>query len=393
MADENQNTEMEDILSSIKNILEEDNGGLPAEAKVAPSVETDVVDDLLNSAPEVDDILELSPDMRIEQSSPSATEAESVDVSLPEIENGIADGFNIGIEDETSDSVFDEALDISAEIEHPLNTEFEQTAEPEPVVEIADTAEENTAAAVEAVEQTTVDEYLDAPVDNNEATDFVIEPATFNDAEPPADEQAEQISVIETEIAPVLATPVVDTPVTDAVFEETADTFPVIEEVAEQAPVFEEIAETPVAEPSVEESAPAIEEQETAAIVEEPVEQAAEEDKKTDVADVSAGIISNFAKMFAKEEPAAPVMAEAERVTITSAGNTGKTLEEFVLDSISKVIGQEISRQWNDGAAFKALAEAEINRQTREWINDNLPALVEKVVKQEIERVIAKVGS
>ena len=96
--------------------------------------------------------------------------------------------------------------------------------------------------------------------------------------------------------------------------------------------------------------------------------------------------------MFSSEEkPVVP--QESASPTITALGDEAKTLEEFVSDAIVRVIGKEISRQWNDGADFKALAEAEIMRQTKEWINDNLPLLVEKVVKQEIERVIAKVGS
>ena len=70
MAENNQNTEVEDILSSIKNILEEDeqkHGSLSASSGKTD----DVVDDVINSAPEVNDILELSPDMRIDET-PSA---------------------------------------------------------------------------------------------------------------------------------------------------------------------------------------------------------------------------------------------------------------------------------------------------------------------------------
>ena len=110
--------------------------------------------------------------------------------------------------------------------------------------------------------------------------------------------------------------------------------------------------------------------------------------------DVSANIISNFAKMFSRDDTPAPAVDVSEKpVEIAAPGNTSKTLEEFVLDAVIKVVGGEIRRQWNDGAGFKSFAEAEIVRQTEKWINDNLPALVEKVVKQEIERVIAKVGS
>ena len=118
-----------------------------------------------------------------------------------------------------------------------------------------------------------------------------------------------------------------------------------------------------------------------------------EDEVVKDTTDVSANIISNFAKMFSREDKTPKNVEMKEDVVISTVGNTSKTLEEFVLDSVIKVVGKEISSQWNEGADFKVFAETEIVRQTKEWINDNLPSLVEKVVKQEIERVIAKVGS
>lgn len=391
MADENQNAEMEDILSSIKNILEEDGNSQPV-ADIPP-VETDVVDDLLSTMPEVDDILELSPDMRIEQTTEQTAEAESVDVSLPEIENDIANSLNIGIEDETSDSVFDEALDGSAEIEQPLGMDFEQIPEIEPVVETSDAKDENNNFGIDVpviAEQELPADLKEISAQENSGSaesDIVLSPAAFENTEILPAEQIETAPVIETELAPAS----VAFPVEEQVAEVVADEVPAEEPVTEA--IADEIIEEAPVETAVEEFV------KEAPVIEETAEQPAytlntvKETPKADAADVSAGIISNFAKMFAREEPAAPAPVQDETVKITAAGNTGKTLEEFVLESISKVIGQEISRQWNDGAAFKALAEAEINRQTREWINDNLPALVEKVVKQEIERVIAKVGS
>lgn len=391
MADENQNAEMEDILSSIKNILEEDGNSQPV-ADIPP-VETDVVDDLLSTMPEVDDILELSPDMRIEQTTEQTAEAESVDVSLPEIENDIANSLNIGIEDETSDSVFDEALDGSAEIEQPLGMDFEQIPEIEPVVETSDAKDENNNFGIDVpviAEQELPADLKEISAQENSGSaeaDIVLSPAAFENTEILPAEQIETAPVIETELAPAS----VAFPVEEQVAEVVADEVPAEEPVTEA--IADEIIEEAPVETAVEEFV------KEAPVIEETAEQPAytlntvKETPKADAADVSAGIISNFAKMFAREEPAAPAPVQDETVKITAAGNTGKTLEEFVLEAISKVIGQEISRQWNDGAAFKALAEAEINRQTREWINDNLPALVEKVVKQEIERVIAKVGS
>jgi len=99
------------------------------------------------------------------------------------------------------------------------------------------------------------------------------------------------------------------------------------------------------------------------------------------------------AEMVTEEKEEIQVEKTAPVEAITTTGDTNKTLEQFVLDSIVKVIGNEISNKWENGADFRSFAEAEITRQTTAWINDNLPTLVEKIVKQEIERVIAKVGS
>ena len=162
---------------------------------------------------------------------------------------------------------------------------------------------------------------------------------------------------------------------------------PVVEAPIEPEPMSEPEPEIVVEPEPVVEQQP---EPEPEPVAEAPVEP--EPKPAANPMDVSANIISNFAKMFSREEkPAAP--QEPAAPAITALGDGAKTLEEFVSDAIVRAIGKEISRQWNDGADFKSLAEAEIMRQTKEWINDNLPLLVEKVVKQEIERVIAKVGS
>ena len=102
--------------------------------------------------------------------------------------------------------------------------------------------------------------------------------------------------------------------------------------------------------------------------------------------DASTNIMNNFAKMFSHEE-------KVQETTISSVGNISKTLEEFVVDSIGKAIGNEISAKWNNGADFNAFAEAEIRRLVNAWISENMASLVEEAVKKEFERVMAKVGS
>lgn len=351
MAEDNQDMEMEDILSSIKNILEEDEQ--KQALAVHPAAEVDVLDDVLNASSEVDDILELSPEMRIpEETQPEPpASAEIASDPIAEItaepaidpfsvnqmsESDNTSGFKIGVEDFESDSVFEADYQ-------------ESTSEiiPEPVAEVPAEAEELTVIPEENAVQDSIYEVEAEPEEVVEA-EITAEPErTF---EQPAAEPE-----IELEAEPEA--------------EEIVETQPAVE--PEQIPVYEPQQETVVVETASEEKKPA---------------------ETEDAVDVSANIISNFAKMFSHEEPAAAIV-ETPVPVISAPGNTDKTLEEFVLEAITKVIGKEISSQWNNGAEFKAFAEAEIIRQTKEWLNDNLPLLVEKVVKQEIERVIAKVGS
>lgn len=378
MAEDNQDMEMEDILSSIKNILEED------EQKQSPALvlepEPDVLDDVLSASSEVDDILELSPEMRIKE--PETTFEDKNEITAAEVDPiaAIADepsvdpfdlpapatdnsGISIGVEDFESDSVFENSYqsiddEISAEPLPEIDSlpEVETIAESE--LEVDNLPEVETIALPEIAEQTEPTDFIEAAIDEAplaEETDLLA-------AEVPAENEPTEVEPINETIAmEAVAEPMHEADTVDEAEPASYGTEPVYEPINLEA--------------------------ENSLSSEEPEAPKSDDD----VADVSANIISNFAKMFSREEVS--VEAEKPAPVITAAGNMGKTLEEFVLEAVIKAIGQEISRQWNDGADFKALAEAEINRQTKEWLNDNLPSLVEKVVKQEIERVIAKVGS
>lgn len=351
MAEDNQENEMEDILSSIKNILEEDEQKQNIAASESKSESEDVLSDVLDTSSDIDDVLELSSDMRVDdvlELSPDMrvddkntidnllsenTTAEQVSLSqndtnadpLVEIEN-----INIGIADEDSDPLF--AIDNDKEASEPLSIVDEVLAQ--------ETSEE---PAEEHVADTPIIENI--TVEDNSASDV------------------EGFEKIVEEIADV------DTSLIDSVSLET-------QEITDENPQLDNaLTDTPVVE---NETYPI---QETSPV-------------SDDVTDVSANIISNFAKMFSREEKEEIQVEKTAPVeAITTTGDTNKTLEQFVLDSIVKVIGNEISNKWENGADFRSFAEAEITRQTTAWINDNLPTLVEKIVKQEIERVIAKVGS
>lgn len=356
MAENNQDMAVEDILSSIKNILEEDaqNHSAQGDGQAQPS---DVVDDVINTTPKVDDILELSPDMRIEEEEPVKDELSHLEDADPVAsvvgdkadDSAIAMGIN-GIDSNPSLTPSDADL-VTEGPSDVLPSELSELD-----IGVEDLGDD---AAIEEQNALTDQVSEDVPADNL-AT--MPESAYHQDTGDfaPAEE------VIETE--PQFAETIVDTMVTAP---EPGNTKP-LSEVS--AAVVSEISQDDgnIAETKEEVSSSV---QENAAV------------------DASANIISNFAKMFSHPTPTEPVKVAQPEPEIVAAGNESKTLEEFVVDSITKVIGHEVAKQWNHGAEFETFAKEEIIRQTKTWLNGNLPQLVENVVKQEIERVIAKVGS
>lgn len=335
MADENnQDMSMEDILSSIKNILEEDAGSAHR-----------------SSAPAEDDILELSSDMRLEEPGNESInlDAELNDVKLPElneeivspvvedaavvVENeGEPQGVRLGWEDFESDPFYEEPNepDVAEVIELPAAEIAEPVIEPEPVVE----------------------------------AEPVIEPAVEIEPEPVA--EPEIIEEPEPAIEPeIMAEPVI-----------------------EPEPVV--IEPEPIVEPEVVAKPEMIEEPEMAAEPEENLQE-------NNAVDVSASIISNFAKMFSHEEPK-PVETPAEQPAVsaepvTVLGDGARTIEDVVSSVIRQIIGDEVAANWRNGLDYEAFAREEISRQTKEWLDANLPAVVETVVKKEIERVMVKAGT
>ncbi|MBR1949006.1 MAG: hypothetical protein IKA30_04370, partial [Alphaproteobacteria bacterium] len=215
-------------------------------------------------------------------------------------------------------------------------------------------------------EPTSVDE---TPVVVEETISAIEEPAELP-AEAPV-VVAETVDINEETQAVVDETPtlVEETAVFDPVIEleNVVDETPVVEE--ETSEVVETVDETPLVE---EETSEVVETVEDTPAVEE-----------TEKEDVSANIMSNFAKMFSHEEA-------KEDPAVTSVGNSSKTLEELVVDAIRKAIGNEISAKWNNGNDFSNFAEAEIKRQAELWITSNMPNILENMVKKEVERLMTK---
>lgn len=312
--DNNQDMAMEDILSSIKNILEEDEAGNAA--GTAPAEEP-----LIDEAAEVnvDDILELSPDMKV------AAEPVAEPVApAPE---------NINLEAELGDV---QTLELGGETDFQIN---------------------DSEAAAQGVQANVGLGWEDFESD-------------------PFDAEVKDAPVVE-ETEPVLP---------------VEETLAVVEEIAVEPEPVAEFQPEPVVVPepvAVYEPEPAV----AAEPEPQPVREA--EEPAADAVDVSANIINNFAKMFSHAEPKAepaPV-AELPAEPVRAIGDGAKTIEDVVADVIRRIIGAEVEKNWRGQADYDTYAREVIAAQAKAWLDANLPSVVEAIVKQEIERVMAKVGN
>ena len=114
------------------------------------------------------------------------------------------------------------------------------------------------------------------------------------------------------------------------------------------------------------------------------------EETPQDATDVSANIINNFAKLFAEKKNAqAEVLTEPETTAPQTAPirNSSQSIAELVREAVVKQVTQQMD------ANFETYAKEAVAAQTQAWLDANLPAIVEAVVAKEIERVMAKVGS
>lgn len=317
--DNDQEMDVEDILASIKNILEEDQAASQAEDKVS---ETTVVET------EIDDILELSPDMRLVSDGVSENE----DINLA---NELSDVEVPQLAEETLS--FDD-LSVEAVDESPSGISLgSEDYESDPFYE------ENGAAKEDIIENSS---------EVFESANDISEPAIDNEP------------VVRNKNTVLLETLVEDEK-TNAV-------------VADDEVVSTESSNEAVAD-----------------FIVEPIAEAQEEviENSDNSIDASADIISNFAKMFAQEAPKPEIIASPAAEPIKILGDGSKTIEDVVSSVIMQIIGKEVEANWKSGLDYDALARQEIQRQTKEWIDNNLPAVVEEIVKREIERVMAKVGT
>ena len=117
---------------------------------------------------------------------------------------------------------------------------------------------------------------------------------------------------------------------------------------------------------------------------------AAEPQKEEPATDVSADMIDNFARMFTESKPAVTVSAAPE----TKIGDASLTIADMVkaviADSLQPVIEKSLSGM---DAEILGTVRAEASAQAKKWVDENLTRVVEEVVKEEVKRVMAKVGS
>lgn len=342
---------MNEILSSIKNILVENGNPAPEAAEPVAAPESEQKDeDVLELGKEDisladlplgntdEDIFNLSPDMKIaEDKNPEPAQTENTILDLD------AELANVNLTPEIIDDKGDEDLSLELAAER---------VEDLPELDAGLTPDEEAEPLLEA----------SAPVIDVDSEPYFEEPKVELGA--PAFSPAEE------EIAAEIAAP----------------------EVHQELPAFEtkeiedQSAEDAFAQqPSAPVVAPAMPEIKNTASVDE------------DVADVSANIINNFAKMFAQkqEEPAPQPKEEVLEIspikTNLNLGNGNLTLEDMVKNAIQGLVADWVE-DIKSGVNIREIASQEIAAQTKAWLDANLPSIVETIVKKEIERVMVKVG-
>ena len=337
---DNSNTQdelsMEEILSSIKGILSDTEN----KSKSSPSdAEPET------PAPAEDDVFDLSASMVVENQPEAAAIAEPAAV---EPENVPTTEHLQAIAEQLQN---DAMVDVDAE---PIFDSDEINTPSDDFSILSDTEDDSVGEA------SPVNVYDDADPDVVPEMDINNLPAIDNDASTPADEDVlglDNISAIDVDdidVDSAATGPHAPEPLSVKV-----DPYPAVEAETSAMPDIKD--DTPSAEP----------------------------------ADVSEAIIDNFAQMFNANKPAAPASASvAPSSETTLIGAEAKTVADLVKEvlsaSLQPVVEQKLQ---NIDADILQVLHAEIKAQAKAWVDANLNRVVEDAVKEEIKRVIAKVGS
>lgn len=402
--EEKEDLSVEDILSSIKDILMEDNA---EQQKIIQHEDAEPTSEQNQSEAEkaataeetADDVLTLSPSMIVEPSLSTS------DLRPEEKKEDDADPLDLDFEREFDSLPAEPVLDdveVKKEEDGHSPAVDEEPVDLTEISEVEDSAIEHNGTLDELEKIAPAD--VDAePIFSSE--DDVSHQENFKDEEDfsldnlvdddtlnailnnqPEDPQPEDL------VEPT------DNVYETAVEEEKTNIIPkeTVEIQAEPAEMSEEPKIEIKEEPKVDVKEISELKEEIAQPVEEKTVEEVEEQE--DTTDISAGIISNFAKMFAEQqkqkqetenkEETKQHLAE-EAMSHIELGNGSLTIEALVRDVINGIVEKNLSKNYD----FSAAAAAEIARQTKSWLNAHLPEIVEAEVKKEIERVMAKVSS
>lgn len=376
MAEDKQNDlSMEDILSSIKDILSNDSQDDGVLKPALANSETETTQNAEGSNLE-DDVFDLSADMMIDDKEFESLNLEAESINLDFDENPVE-----GAPSELKNEKEIPDIDISA-----LSAIVEEDA-PQTMDETSDTDVPYTEDIIE-----TVAEILPEPEEEN--IDSLPEP------EIPVQEDSvsDRIDDKEEAIAADIITDVDAEPIfsVEDEREHIGTDVSAIEELMDNQAIRNRENDNKTENKAEEIQSGEIDQVLSAAS--ELIEADATED--TSAVDASASIISNFAKMFAaksdkkseEKENAAPVVPLAPIAADDDLGNVSKTLEDIIKDTIKQMIGAAVMAKFAENTDINRYAQEEIKVQTKAWLDKNLPAVVEAAVQKEIERVMAKVG-
>lgn len=329
MADEKQDDmSMDEILSSIKGILSE---------KSDPETTAEILNHNQIAEPEVDnnDVLDFGSNNILLSDLPFGAEDDAVLDLTPEM-RADSDHDSLNLDSDPFDG--EDLMDLSKELAD-IPTEF--------ISPIAESAADSEAPEAELITDS----------DPLEIT---------------SDLESDPIYVPEEAIMPPM-------------YEESPDSLP---DFSIHQELIEEPAENLVAPSALDDSEEAISHS---------AWQEAESNQDGDATDVSADIINNFAKIFAQSKnpevaatPVAPQVAPSLRNF--SLGNLDQTLNDLVKDVIRDIISDLVKDSLSNKADLDIIANQEIVRQVKGWLDTNLPGLVEAIVKKEIAQVMDKVN-
>ena len=114
-------------------------------------------------------------------------------------------------------------------------------------------------------------------------------------------------------------------------------------------------------------------------------------DASSDAVDVSASIINNFAKIFA-DNKSDMIVTKSEKVSPSVKLGADSTLSDMVKATIRDMLSEQIINTLAKDIDIKTLMSSEVSVQIKQWLDRNLPTMVENIVKKEIERVMVKAG-